>query len=194
MKLVLVDLDGIVADSSERFNRAEARREFYRQHLGDCLSEALARPTNHAFVQKSVDDLLETLYWQTAFEPALVAHDTIIDGARDALDALEIEGYTVFFLTSRPEHLRAVTSQWLVAHAVRRLWRGQLVMKPEAAQFQKTVIWKAITVHTLASFYGVSDLWVIDDEQKNLDEIAKYSGPYTLRYFTSLAEAVRGNG
>ena len=187
-KRAIIDLDGVVADNSVRMARAEQRRAWYRQHGGACLAEALAIPHQQASVQQGFEALLENLYWQTAFTPALVALDTLIPGADEAIVALEARDFQIIYLTSRPEALRVATQAWLHdAH----LFGPQLVMKPPAAQDVKTTAWKALMVQMLATWTWAEDLLYIDDEPANLAELLKHAAPCArLRTAASLAAAL----
>jgi len=137
MNLAIIDLDGVVADSTERFKRA-------------------TRPDG------SID-------WPTAFNPDLVALDVPIDGAEVAMKRLEQRGYTIVFLTSRPESMRDATQAWLDVHG---LDYHDLVMKPRSAQFIKTVRWKAAEVRRMVALAGRSaadSVLFIDDEELHRD-------------------------
>ncbi len=121
--------------------------------------------------------------WQVAFDPELVTLDTLIDGVHVQLEYLALQGYTIIYLTSRPESMRDATQAWLEKHG---LATRMLVMKSAAFQFTKTVIWKAGMVNTLANAFQVKDVLVVDDEQTNIDEIRKH---ITLQaHYASLAE------
>jgi hypothetical protein len=195
MKLAIIDLDGVIADNTKRMEVAETKREFYRQHLGDCLPDAMANPINHASVQKGFDNLLENLYWQTAFNPELVRFDVLIEGADEALYHVEEElGYHIVFLTSRIEGMRLATLIWLTEHLEDVVQSYDLVMKDTAFQYTKTPVWKAGMVQTLASLYGADDLLVVDDSpdvQKAILAAYPEGGAFGIvRVVESLAEAV----
>jgi len=193
LKLAIVDLDMVVADNTKRMEIAETKREFYRQHLGDAMPDALANPVNHAQVQKGFDDLLDNLYWQAAFNPQLVSLDTLIEGANEIVLDLRADGYKVVFLTSRPESMRHATERWLFEHTVYDR-DDELVMKPPAFQFTKTSAWKAGMVQTLSMFYGGEDVMFIDDDQSNIDELVKHGsldGALHVWCYRSLIEAVK---
>lgn len=86
MKLAIVDLDGVTADSTARFEQAKQGQE-----------------------NGKID-------WAVAFAPELVSLDTLIDGADKAIRRLDDMGYGIVFLTSRPESMEAATKQWLAQH------------------------------------------------------------------------------
>lgn len=164
--IAFIDLDGVVANSDQRF--------------------ALAERTANAKHQKELSRGAWTdLYWRTVFDSANVHMDMPIDGAYDALSRIE-EDYDVHFLTSRPEYMRTATIAWLKEHRLMGLARD-LIMKPVSQQFVKTVVWKVGMIHAIASMYGASEVLVIDDEQVNRNEVEKYTMLYTVRTYSSLA-------
>src|ERR1043166_3013109 len=109
--------------------------------------------------------------WQIAFDPELVTLDTLIEGVHQQLETLESQGYTIIYLTSRPEPMRKATEAWLARHGLHTRMLG---MKSAAFQFTKTVVWKAGMVNTLANAFQVQDVLVVDDERANIDEIRKH--------------------
>ncbi len=169
IKLALIDLDGVVADPSKRFE--------YAEQLASVLHD-----------KKTQYKEWTQVYWQAVFDPERVETDTLIEGAVDALEALVIDGYQVIFLTSRPESMRAATAQWLVDHAVKTLGSEQLLMKPPAFQYTKTVTWKAGTIQMLACFYAAEEVLVIDDEHSASDALSTggFADTCRLRCYTNL--------
>lgn len=182
-KLAIIDLDGVIADNTARFAKAEeAKRNAMPDKLEDALTLSVAQEKE-----------LTNLYWQTAFTPELVSLDTLIEGVREAINELEDNGYNIYFLTSRPEHMREATLDWLHRHKVYIKKPGawdKLIMKAPAFQYTKTTVWKAGMVQTLASWYGASEVLVIDDEEANRVEIAKYERNYELAFACSMADAI----
>jgi len=169
-KLAIIDLDGVVANSNERF----------------ALAEKIA---TEAFAPGTKD--YTSAYWHNVFMPERVILDVPIDGAYDALNTIE-KDHELLFLTSRPEHMREATVEWLFSHrlSARNEWPvagRKLFMKPASMQYIKTVIWKAGLIHTLACAIGATEVLVIDDETMNLDELQKYQTPFAMKYYTSLA-------
>lgn len=159
MKLCICDLDGVVADATARFEQAKA--------------DAEAAFVDQAYEKREYDNV----YWRAVFNPEYVPLDTLIDGTAEAINVIEDAGYSIYFLTSRPEHMREASLTWLRKHKVYIKQRGaidKLIMKSPGFQYVKTVVWKAGMVQTLEALYGVSEVLVIDDEQANLNEIAKY--------------------
>lgn len=164
-KLAFINIDRILTNGDKRFALAEEAKQ-------KCLAMNGTR-------SQSID-----CYWRTAFNAEHIALDVPIDGAREALNAIE-EKYDVIFLTSRPEFLRRASLAWLKQHHYMGISRDML-MKPSSFQYTKTTVWKAGTIHQTAALYGATEVLVIDDEQANLDEVQKYEGSFLLRCFTSL--------
>lgn len=126
--------------------------------------------------------------WQIAFDPGLIVLDTLIDGVFHQLNFLEQRGYTIFYLTSRPESMRDATESWLEEHNLQAA--RTLVMKSVAFQFTKTVVWKAGMVDTLTQMYQCREIIIIDDEQANIDEIKKFVHAHlSVDSFVSLIDA-----
>lgn len=176
MKLAIIDLDGVVANATARFEQAKA--------------DAEAAFVEQAYEKREYDNI----YWRAVFNPAYVSMDTLIEGVREALNTLEWH-YRVIFLTSRPESMREATSLWLVQHNIYQNEANGanrlMVMKEPAFQYTKTTVWKAGMIQTLEALYGATDLLIIDDEQANIDEHLKYfSNIQTRELCKSLAEAV----
>jgi hypothetical protein len=55
--------------------------------------------------------------------PDLVAKDTLIPGAREALEHFQALGAEIIFLTGRGQQLRPVTEVWLATHFPSLKWR-----------------------------------------------------------------------
>lgn len=166
-RICIVDIDGVVADSTERFKRAA--------EAGDRASSA---------------------YWKVAFTPELVSLDTRIFLAEDHLNTLCFEeNYEIIFLTSRPETMRKATLEWLFRENILYYFRNQeaLVMKAPAFQYTKTTVWKAGMVQTLAALYGASSVLFVDDEIANSQAVfAVWDHAIPLRVCGSLQDAIEG--
>lgn len=181
MKLAIIDLDGVVADATARFAKAEEAKQRYAE-THEIFDLSISR-------QREATDL----YWREVFNPEYVPMDTLIDGVNEALLDVQHAGYKVIFLTSRPGSMRDATAYWLFEHTV---YDGddELIMKTSAFQYTKTTVWKAGMVQTLASLYHASQVLVVDDEQANMDVIVQYATvpPVVpeLMIAYSLAEAV----
>jgi HAD superfamily, subfamily IIIB (Acid phosphatase) len=108
--------------------------------------------------------------WKVAFDPALVTLDTLILGAVESIKTLEERHYSVLFLTSRPEHMRAATEAWLAQHGLQTY---ELLMKPASAQYVKTVVWKAETITQIVKQTGAEMILLVDDEEANRVAVQK---------------------
>lgn len=106
--------------------------------------------------------------WSIAFTPGLVRLDILIDGADQAIRRLDDMGWSVIFLTSRPESMEVATKQWLAQH---ELGCYELICKPKSKQFTKTTAWKAEEVKRIAeqarAFDASAIVMFIDDELEN---------------------------
>ncbi len=172
-KLAIIDIDNVIANPAARFARAEEEKQEY---LND--------PDSFSDPRTATD-----VYWRTAFDPELVALDTLIEGANEALNRLYGDGYDIYLLSSRPEAMREATLAWLDAQHIRRYWYDdRLVLKPAAAQYTKTVVWKASVIHMLAAMQEAEEVLVIDDEQAIIDEVMRFadSVPYSIKCYRSL--------
>lgn len=123
--------------------------------------------------------------WRIAFNPDLVTLDTLIDGCPGCLKRLEADGYTVIFLTSRPEPMRVATEQWLSLHGL--LDGRRLIMKPLSKQYTKTKVWKAEVVQELIEEMEPESVIFIDDERANIETLIELLPE--VRCFLTLAEA-----
>lgn len=150
-QIALVDLDGIIANSDTRFERATTNGK---------------------------------IDWRIAFNPDLVALDTLIEGCPACLNKLEADGYTVVFLTSRPEPMRVATEQWLTLHGI--LGNRRLILKPLSKQYTKTKVWKAEKVQELIEDTQAENVIFVDDEQANIDSVVELLPE--VRCFLALAE------
>lgn len=184
-KIAIIDLDGVCVDSSARFAKAEEAKAAYveSQDWQDALE-------NHgtAYLERQATDL----YWRTAFTPDLVQLDTLMDGVNERISMLRQFGYRVVILTSRPETMRKVTSDWLFDHIVGDIADNSLIMKPLSQQFVKTPTWKAGTIEVLARALGADDLLVVDDE--HAQQLAADLAPldcFNVMCCTSLVTALR---
>jgi hypothetical protein len=176
MKIAFVDLDGVVADSTARMRRAEEARDAF-----------LASP------QRRLNVLLGTpvdIYWQTAFDPELIGLDQPVEGAQDVIDSLEVQGWRVIFLSSRPEAMRAATERWLASVGYpKSAWTNEkyeIILKADLFRFVKTTVWKVAMIQTIAAFYGVQqeEILLVDDEVE-IREVALDAMPNIL-CFSSL--------
>ncbi len=150
MKLAIIDIDGVVASATKRFERAGVERSLYHLAGAD-------RPER---VQREATDV----YWRAALDPAFVHLDTLIDGANDHLNRLIDDGYTIVFLTSRPQAMAGATSEWFALHVFLKA-STEILFKASGFQYVKTPVWKVGMAQTLIAWYGATDTIFVDDEQ-----------------------------
>jgi len=176
-KLAVIDLDGVVADATARFAKAEEVKQAYVAQMQEEFSFSDERGATDT-------------YWHTVFSPEHVPLDTLIAGVNDALNTLLRSGYHIVFLTSRPQRMAVATLEWFSLHVFVERECG-FIFKAPAFQYVKTVVWKAGMVQTLAAFYGADEVVFIDDEESNWTPL-KNAGPqsYPLEWYTSLQAAV----
>jgi ribonucleotide monophosphatase NagD (HAD superfamily) len=130
--------------------------------------------------------------WSVAFDPDLIKLDTLIDGADEYLQKLQ-KTFRIVLFSSRPEPLREATNAWLKEHGQYGIPHSHLVLKPPAAQYVKTVTWKALTLDTLAMFLDAEFVIYVDDEAANIDEVVKYMDTrrYHINTYSDLASAAK---
>lgn len=119
--------------------------------------------------------------WERALSSELLHLDTLIPGAVEHLDFVARNYDHTILLTSRYDHMREGTEEWLQRHGV-LVPAYRLIMKPFDKRFQKTKQWKAWRVLELLREYGnpglfdapqeaVTGLLVVDDDDKNQEAI-----------------------
>lgn len=172
--IAFIDIDGVIADCTERLKRAEAAKQAF---LND--PKTLLRPDEVAQKQAT------QLYWDTVFTPSLLDLDTLIPGAPEHIERLEALGYTIIFLTSRPERMEAAIVEWLDDYGITITGRS-LVTKYDQFQFTKTLAWKAGTIRMLDYMLEASSILLIDDEPG----LRKVLQGYGYRVAATLAEAI----
>ena len=177
MKLCICDVDGVLCDTSARFERAEqAKREYVARDDADARNVA-------------------QIFWDTAFAPGLLALDTPLPGVERALTDIELAGYSIVLLSSRIEALREATLSWFWTHQPEvydRVSNGTLFLKPPAFQYTKTVVWKAGTAQMLAAFYGAESVLFVDDEESNRQAITSQDRTWRVwEVAASLEDAVK---
>jgi hypothetical protein len=171
IRLCVCGLDGVIADATKRFERAELAKALY-----------LSGTDRPEMLQKEAANI----FWREVFNPANAEMDVLIEGSDEAIAALEAQGYQIVYLTSRPESMRVATLDWLYSID---LSGPKLIMKPPAFQFTKTTLWKAGTIQMLVAMYGADAVLIVDDEDSNLIELMKYDTA-EWRLCSSLGEAV----
>lgn len=129
--------------------------------------------------------------WKTAFDPDLITLDTLIAGSDEVLQQLQ-RAFDIVLFSSRPESLREATTVWLMEHGKHGIPHNHLVLKPPAAQFVKTIVWKALTLDTLAMFLDARHVVFVDDEEGNINEVVRHMDTtrYTLNTYVTLQDAL----
>ncbi|SRR5579871_1301358 len=167
MKLLILDLDGVIVDCNDRFDLAD---------------QAKLQAENDGLDYRTCQDI----YWKTALNAQHVHLDKPVEGAAADVLALRGQHSTMLYLSSRPEHMRAATEKWLFEHDL--LDSQLLILKAPGFQFVKTSIWKEGMIQTLGAMFCADEITFVDDEVSNHPPAA---GPIaTLRTFTSLQAAL----
>lgn len=181
-KLAIIDIDGVVADATARFAKAEAAKQAF-MHDTQARMDAVLSGKNSA----------TDAYWREAFNPIHVPLDELIDGADGDIIALTLQGYEIIFLTSRQSSMRLATLAWLEYYNLLASDEfSRLVMKESAFQYTRTIVWKAGMVQTVAAMLDAQMVLFITDQQAEIDELQRFEHPFTLRVALSLDEAVNG--
>ena len=184
-RVCFVDLDGVIVNRDARLARA---REVYVEKMTAQGKEPL--PLSYDW---------RTFDWETFCDPRLVSLDTLIEGAKEALEHLRyVQRYELLFLSSRPETMRAATVTWLYSKDILFYLGGlgqvALILKSPAFQSLKTPVWKAGMVQMLTLFMGVDTVLFVDDREENIQQVLKHVDTQrcSIKAYTSLADAVRG--
>src|SRR5690242_10564399 len=186
MKLAIIDIDGVLCDTTARFGRArEAKTVMLQQHINESDPDRAK-----AIVQQANDE-----YWRVAFTPGLLSLDKRIEGVQGALLDIEHAGYHFAFLSSRIEALREATLDWFwfnQSSVYDRIGHGRhLFLKPPAFQYVKTAVWKVGITQMLAAMYDVEAVLFVDDDKENCEAVMQHAGTYpTVRTAESLETAV----
>ncbi len=109
--------------------------------------------------------------WEVALHAPLLELDEIIPGVAEVLQELEQQGWTILYLSSRPQRLQRATKSWLKKHQLSEGHQGEreLLLKPPSQRFVKTPKWKAEVVYAVG--LKAEAVLVIDDEFENLKAI-----------------------
>lgn len=184
--LLICDLDGVIADSSERDDAAYLN--FFMTIREYKSYPAASRPTIKQITQEATD-----LYWRSFFDPVGVPYDTPIEGAREALSALTFVGWNTTLLSARPEKLREATVAWLIDHKFNAIhptyMPDRLRLKPPDKSFEKTIDWKVSEIKEQVQLYQPARLLVIDDRQDILDAVSNLKLPCKVYTALSLERA-----
>jgi hypothetical protein len=149
--LALIDIDGILADSSRRENECREIRETARGQLYYVPGSL----DWDKFLDGELADRLDEVKWRSAPR---------------RLEVLRRAGWRICFCSSRPERMREGTQRWLDRHGLRA--DEEIVLKPEEARFVRTAEWKPRRMIDLAAAAGVGDRVIaLDDEHSILDRL-----------------------
>ncbi len=91
---------------------------FCKMHCPDLIARAEAMPLVFSIARNAealglpepLRAKVPAFWWETFFHPDYLAHDTLLDGAAEAVGTLRAAGVTVVYLTARPSSLVAATS------------------------------------------------------------------------------------
>ena len=119
-----------------------------------------------------------------------LAKDVVIPGAAQLVSDLKNDGYTVIYLTARPNKYQEQTIQQLESNGfpLFRDREGDPLVFSKPADKTQTPAFKANKVRELLGNYTVE--MVFDDDKRNLEEIAKLGIP---GLYASLSDHVRHN-
>ncbi len=149
-KLAILDIDGVIADASLRFQAAKMRADDL--YPGDSLADYDYR----------------NAYWRCALSDEYVHLDIPVSGANDLLNRLGDDGYHLIFLTSRPLSMSDATYQWFGfhVHLENMTFNTDIVFKAPGFQYVKTPVWKVGMAQTLMAMYEAEaeDTIFVDDE------------------------------
>lgn len=160
MKVAFVDVDGVIANNTERFDRARKHSFLY---LCACV---IARYIPHDRLRKRFRR--DKINWRVALDPDLVELDTLIDGAVEAVQALAMLDYIPVYLTGRPENMRDATKIWLATHNIPA---GVILMRKDG-DFRHAGLVKADFINTyLEEHEDVEAVVLVDDEASNTSKI-----------------------
>jgi hypothetical protein len=170
-KIAIIDLDGVVANAQHRFKAAD----------------------ESGFLPKGDT---ANAYWEIALNPIEMLNDETIPDAGKDLIQIEQLGYSIIFLSSRPQLARSETELWLTMHSL--IAERDLILKPNALKWMKTTTWKAGHANLIAKalWQAGSELLIVDDEEANLDamqDAAAWQRNCRIFQASSLREAIENH-
>lgn len=127
------------------------------------------------------------------FSQNLVMLDTLVFDAPKRISELKYYGYEIILLTSRPDHLRDVTTLWLQQHNVKY---SHLVMQPRTARYIQTALWKATMIDGLALLLKAEKVLLVEEDPAYAQEIIDYlfsedeSRRYAIRRCKDLEDTI----
>lgn len=102
--------------------------------------------------------------WAAFLQPHLVAKDTLVPGARKAIEKFQDLRYKIVFLTSRNESLRPTTAQWIQDNLGFEVNDDTLIMR-NAGNMLKTSEYKREQAQALRSAHPTEQFLFIDDDK-----------------------------
>jgi len=124
--------------------------------------------------------------WDIAFDPQNVPLDRPMPDALEAMKRIREGGSQVVFLTSRLEHMRQATEEWLKEYG----FSGpRLLMKEEKNKFIKTMHWKWRMAQKMKDEFNVP-IFFIDDEENNRESVGELED---VKCFASFEEFFKEN-
>ena len=158
--IAFVDGDGVLWNCDERFDLALklANKWFPTDQI-----ENMSQLNIATYSYKNT-------FWRIVFLPDLVALDTPIDGAQEALEEIYHRYWRTWILTSNPEHTFDARRVWLEQYDF--LPNVALLTKPADQQYTKTTKWKSEMVHQKIIETGAQRVIFIDDEIANSQQVA----------------------
>lgn len=102
--------------------------------------------------------------WEAFLQPHLVAKDTLVPGAKKAIEHFQELRYKIVFLTGRNEGLRPTTSQWIQEHLGIEVNDDTLIMR-NTGNMLKASEYKREQAQGLKSNNPVEQFLFIDDDK-----------------------------
>jgi hypothetical protein len=176
-KAAVFDLDLTLLDNSQRFRdaiRAGLVDKKGKPKVKGMMSKKQAWNKRNKFIYSKKE----------------MAKDVVIPGATQLVSDLKNDGYTIIYLTARPNKYHEQTIQQLESKGF-PLFRdrdGEALVFSKPPDRTQTPAFKANKVRELLGKYKVE--MVFDDDKKNLEEIAKLGIP---GLYASLSDHVKHN-
>lgn len=102
--------------------------------------------------------------WEAFMQPHLVAKDTLVPGAKKAIEHFQELRYRVVFLTGRHEGLRPTTSAWIQDHLGVEVNDDTLIMR-NAGNMLKASEYKREQAQALKTEFPMEQFLFIDDDK-----------------------------
>jgi len=176
-KAVVFDLDMTLFDNSQRFT--DARRAGLVDKAGKPKVKGMMSK-RQAFNKRN----------KFLYSNKELAKDVVIPGATQLVSDLKNDGYTIIYLTARPEKYQEQTIQQLESNGF-PLFRdadGNSLVFSKPADKTQVPAFKGNKVRELLGNYKIE--MVFDDNKSNLEEIAKLGIP---GLYASLSDHVKHN-